>query len=101
MPFGIPYNLFMFQSYQSKQINPDKVKLGVQFKEKATFQSYQSKQINPDLICTQECLILPQLGFQSYQSKQINPDLIRLGENVSELEVSIVSIQTDQSRHYR
>ena len=62
-----------FQSYQSKQINPDLISLETSLYCPVTFQSYQSKQINPD----------PKIGlsvgtnaslFQSYQSKQINPD---------------------------
>ena len=65
---------YAFQSYQSKQINPDLdygwlIIAAIFF----MFQSYQSKQINPDagrFICG----LLALTGFQSYQSKQINPD---------------------------
>ena len=38
----------MFQSYQSKQINPDGDKLPKLINLFFKFQSYQSKQINPD-----------------------------------------------------
>ena len=40
----------MFQSYQSKQINPDKKKIAINDNNEKKFQSYQSKQINPDPI---------------------------------------------------
>ena len=87
----------MFQSYQSKQINPDskiQEKLGLPakvsivsiqtdqsrleklLKEKykaELFQSYQSKQINPDTELRTKARCAWAL-FQSYQSKQINPD---------------------------
>ena len=62
------------------------------------FQSYQSKQINPDLwIATLLEKDFPR--FQSYQSKQINPDFEKFGlKKLISTWVSIVSIQTDQSR---
>ena len=63
-----------------------------------SFQSYQSKQINPDELRTKARCAWA-LGFQSYQSKQINPDMrmdsLKKWETIL---VSIVSIQTDQSR---
>ena len=89
----------MFQSYQSKQINPDSKKLQNQVLSAKGFQSYQSKQINPDKMMaltvplSETCgfnrinpnrsipiMDIPvgefkQETFQSYQSKQINPDL--------------------------
>ena len=41
----------MFQSYQSKQINPDEGNINLLHKlQDEKFQSYQSKQINPDII---------------------------------------------------
>ena len=88
-----------FQSYQSKQINPDII--GLKFPDllPAEFQSYQSRQINPDMGYT---VVTGNFGgmFQSYQSKQINPDVgsVWLAGNLCS--VSIVSIQTDQSRRY-
>ena len=116
-------NAAKFQSYQSKQINPDLK--GVQTMKTKTlkFQSYQSKQINPDMDLRLRNLANLSLvsivsiqtdqsrraywnhssqyldEFQSYQSKQINPDenIATLKEHADE-EVSIVSIQTDQSR---
>ena len=63
----------MFQSYQSKQINPDQSRRIHDSNMEEMFQSYQSKQINPDVADT----VLGKLAsplFQSYQSKQINPD---------------------------
>ena len=38
------------------------------------FQSYQSKQINPDLE-SHGCEVVQAQPFQSYQSRQINPDI--------------------------
>ena len=38
----------MFQSYQSKQINPDARNVLLKLAKRMSFQSYQSKQINPD-----------------------------------------------------
>ena len=46
---------------------------GVIFIQKKVFQSYQSKQINPDRV-NQIQKAMDQQEFQSYQSKQINPD---------------------------
>ena len=37
-----------FQSYQSKQINPDSITMAFVETDLDLFQSYQSKQINPD-----------------------------------------------------
>ena len=60
-----------------------------------SFQSYQSKQINPD--CSKgETAKSILMRFQSYQSKQINPDNFLRNLNTIVLDlVSIVSIQTD------
>ena len=99
----------MFQSYQSKQINPDQVgsyvygldkevsivsiqtdqsrhyESAAQAQADVKFQSYQSKQINPDWgdrfwgRCNGE-------GFQSYQSKQINPDHANRSQSLSIME---------------
>ena len=41
---------FVFQSYQSKQINPDPVLDALRDKKLGKFQSYQSRQINPDWV---------------------------------------------------
>ena len=63
------------------------------------FQSYQFRQINPDYseMAVVSSLILE---FQSYQFRQINPDLRKEWKRVSRIrQVSIVSIQADQSRH--
>ena len=40
--------MLLFQSYQSKQINPDLTSFDVKVWDGVRFQSYQSKQINPD-----------------------------------------------------
>ena len=64
-----------FQSYQSKQINPDEFKQETYDRLLEVFQSYQSKQINPDPVTIFAAMAAVQL-FQSYQSKQINPDQI-------------------------
>ena len=67
-----------FQSYQSKQINPDSCGVFNLYKPgNLQFQSYQSKQINPDLTSIMDMNLLNE-GFQSYQSKQINPDELGL-----------------------
>ena len=58
------------------------------------FQSYQSKQINPDMGELIKA-IAEFISFQSYQSKQINPDQSGVGMNYHVIIVSIVSIQTD------
>ena len=87
-----------FQSYQSKQINPDEMMWVLNGLKRLSFQSYQSKQINPDFIEAQTVTANPFKSFnrinpnrsiptsnimdldtlikkfQSYQSKQINPD---------------------------
>ena len=97
----IASDLRLFQSYQSKQNNPDRVPIMLELLEikcfnrinpnrtiptrknslKTTvpilFQSYQSKQINPDVNLAIRFLCILAL-FQSYQSKQINPDDSRL-----------------------
>ena len=95
-----------------------------EFANVAEFQSYQSRQINPDICCA---LIAFRLGFevsivsiktdqsrrrrnsvtnrsmyvfQSYQSRQINPDQVKFRSGLAVIRsVSIVSIKTDQSRH--
>ena len=87
----------MFQSYQFRQINPDDdygEHAGGEFK---TFQSYQFRQINPDE--ESSAMQFDDTGFQSYQFRQINPDG-KHGGKAQRLvsEVSIVSIQADQSR---
>ena len=136
-----------FQSYQSRQINPDGYITADEISLRNKFQSYQSKQINPDnwyhqlifeatwrfnrinpnrSIPTMLGLYLMDMklkcfnrinpnrsiptvldalrekklgkGFQSYQSKQINPDDHDWQIVATCYEVSIVSIQTDQSR---
>ena len=65
-----------FQSYQSKQINPD-IREGQHLLmiDKRGFQSYQSKQINPDFPFDDKNRQAKGRLFQSYQSKQINPDM--------------------------
>ena len=64
-----------FQSYQSKQINPDFSGSHMAGIATGKFQSYQSKQINP--YKKKSSTEVDMTGrFQSYQSKQINPDLI-------------------------
>ena len=88
-----------FQSYQSKQINPDFGFLNAQLDcGKDKFQSYQSKQINPDQVYTEwGWYDLPRFN-------RINPNRsIPTSENSysdtnNTSRVSIVSIQTDQSR---
>ena len=61
------------------------------------FQSYQSRQINPDEGWMKYTIFLIR-EFQSYQSKQIKPDKWNTVEFLVNWYVSIVSIQTDQSR---
>ena len=46
-----------------------------------TFQSYQSKQINPDMSIATTVLDAAE-KFQSYQSKQINPDFFSVINNL-------------------
>ena len=93
---------WLFQSYQSKQINPD---LFIRHNIDSTdmgfnrinpnrsiptggdanvaealgdeFQSYQSKQINPDKPVDDSKIEYQYERFQSYQSKQINPDCVQ------------------------
>ena len=63
----------LFQSYQSKQINPD-ILTGKMVKDCGKrFQSYQSRQINPDR-WAQGRIYPAFIEFQSYQFRQINPD---------------------------
>ena len=63
------------------------------------FQSYQFRQINPDMTELIACMVLNQHRFQSYQFRQINPDEEEASILIkSNKDVSIVSIQTDQSR---
>ena len=90
--------LYMFQSYQSRQFNPDfRSALRSEAQTMPCF-----NRINPDRSIPtkpQKWSELPSQKFQSYQSKQLNPD----GGNGTVCEcrctnVSIVSIQTDQSR---
>ena len=116
----------MFQSYQSKQINPDDAAECIIKKvpEIVSIVSIQTDQSRPEVIqqinfYTITCFnrinpnrsIPTSIGqdkikenhtkFQSYQSKQINPDLWRCCCSPSWFKhVSIVSIQTDQSRLY-
>ena len=67
------------------------------YKEIIEFQSYQSKQINRDCArLNKPCIELT--WFQSYQFRQINPDITDSIRSRSSTVVSIVSIQTDQSR---
>ena len=62
-----------FQSYQSRQINPDIVNKFYPAHLRFAFQSYQSRQINPAAArLNWPCISIN--AFQSYQSKQINPD---------------------------
>ena len=92
-------SLVKFQSYQFRQINPDDVsELEMRAKVAWAFQSYQFRQINPDDINTKPVFV-PSKAFQSYQFRQINPDFSkRRPQQQLYLEVSIVSIQADQSR---
>ena len=64
------------------------------------FQSYQSRQINPEFLKLIR-YISSAIRFQSYQSRQINPDYNNIRPRCTEDFVSIVSIQTDQSRRVR
>ena len=114
-----------FQSYQSKQINPDIISADISVAESwsfnrinpnrsiptwktypkrkealRAFQSYQSRQINPDMIIEHGRRMMF-ITFQSYQSKQINPDKLMQNILTCLRGVSIVSIQTDQSRPYQ
>ena len=62
------------------------------------FQSYQSKQINPDLIKTkQSTIVLKQVSIVSIQTDQSRLRQCDTWERIN-ADVSIVSIQTDQSR---
>ena len=62
------------------------------------FQSYQFRQINPDKDCPEKYVKYVK-RFQSYQFRQINPDVfIRCKLNICIHKVSIVSIHADQSR---
>ena len=85
-----------FQSYQSKQINPDLVqRLPKEWRlymvSIVSIQTDQSRPVRnlPDLQNTD--------SFQSYQSRQINPDMFTHYCGKDAPDVSIVSIQTDQS----
>ena len=90
--------VFRFQSYQFRQINPDLNEYDLADPSQMSFQSYQSRQINPDAVGAL-MFGLDIQGFQSYQSKQINPDPSKPNvEKYLNGLVSIVSIQTDQSR---
>ena len=90
----------MFQSYQFRQINPDAGLHARNFYQVAlTFQSYQFRQINPDLRAVDDTITYLIEKFQSYQFRQINPDWMQeWPEKSFQREVSIVSIQADQSR---
>ena len=88
---------FKFQSYQSRQINPDLVRAMRSGALLLLFQSYQSRQINPDNN-NQFSIHVTNATFQSYQSRQINPDVNGIHVHIQIRRVSIVSIQTDQSR---
>ena len=110
-----------FQSYQSKQINPDVAKrcrpargekyvsiVSIQtdqsrpcYKYKSgylcrMFQSYQSRQINPDTGLPEpqpDTLFM----FQSYQSRQINPD-IAVADRKTRFKEMFQSYQSKQSK---
>ena len=112
-----------FQSYQFRQINPDNAAEHSTVKKVFGFQSYQFRQINPDATCglinsrcricfnrinsgrsiptsvsefISNCLHQP---FQSYQFRQINPGKSNHTKSKEvKNDVSIVSIQADQSR---
>ena len=85
---GKAYWNHSFQSYQSKQINPDDDIVttptfvpGKGFNldymsasDEQEFQSYQSKQIYPDHGATIN--LSKRKKFQSYQFRQINPDMM-------------------------
>ena len=88
-------SIVSIQTDQSRRLRITR-KVAVAF----AFQSYQSKQINPDPVL--DALRDKKLGkFQSYQSRQSNPDVQRNLWKSSRWKVSIVSIQTDQSRRLR
>ena len=112
-----------FQSYQFRQINPDVFRSLVSGTLLLRFQSYQFRQINPDpekctddgdpktrfnrinsdrSIPTKLNSVVDWLSFaafQSYQFRQINPDQVKFRSGLAVIRsVSIVSIQTDQSR---
>ena len=64
----------------------------------SVFQSYQFRQINPDLGTTYYSFDVL-FKFQSYQFRQINPDWrFSTFNQLKKANVSIVSIQADQSR---
>ena len=90
----------LFQSYQFSQINPDTVgEDKIKSNHTRWFQSYQFSQINPDWILTAFVEPLKYQGFnrinsvRSIPTSQINSLRLRLV-----FWVSIVSIQSDQSR---
>ena len=108
-------------SIQADQSRPDEKIIGKL--SKALFQSYQFRQINPDLRIPVKILQVLLSMFQSYQFRQINPDQqsrnslhhkirgfnrINSGRSIPTFnnpeffrpwfDVSIVSIQADQSR---
>ena len=89
-----------FQSYQSKQINPDRLRILSISAPNRGFQSYQSKQINPDTVDFSKIKVIAQnvsiVSIQTDQSRLESGFLLIFKEHYY---VSIVSIQTDQSRH--
>ena len=112
-----------FQSYQSKQINPDFVDFGeVYCSRRVSIVSIKTDQSRLQIWCLDDygdwCVSIVSIKtdqsrhgagsviyganygkFQSYQSRQINPDSnSNKGVNMEFRGVSIVSIQTDQSR---
>ena len=90
--------IFLFQSYQSRQINPDATPVGVSLTGLPRFNRINLDRSVPNL-ADENWLDVAMSRFQSYQSKQINPDKNNSRETADSFtEVSIVSIQTDQSR---
>ena len=110
-----------FQSYQSRQINPDvaidklnnlisavsivsiqtdQSRLDIPLSpviSVESFQSYQSKQINPDLV-TPTTAVLPVCRFNRINLDRSIPTWSHQLQRCYRSAVSIVSIQTDQSR---
>ena len=88
----------MFQSYQFRQINPD---VSVSFSSGSTwYQCFNRINSGRSIPTTKSKFgTLMTMAFQSYQFRQINPDITldMLFKSDSD-EVSIVSIQADQSR---
>ena len=95
---GKPVIIVVFQSYQSKQINPDLSVVMRQLLKLKRFNRINPNRSIPTILGTEKSE--PEKPkFQSYQSKQINPDVQQMQAPVAQQSrVSIVSIQTDQSR---